>query len=174
MWRQYGAVRSPLGRLMPNAAHNRSDRTCGGNGRSEYSRIYRRSASASMSGLPPLLRGGGSAIASAFSAASGRSNCKNRAAQKRGVSLASCHAGRSHFSNPTHRGGEALTRQFPNSVQACPAARIARWTSVSKIGSLYAFFVNGAAPASAARAASRAVCSCTGFPRRAASAAFAR
>jgi hypothetical protein len=43
MCRQYGAVRSPLGRLTPNAAHRRSDKTCGGNGRSEYSRVDRRS-----------------------------------------------------------------------------------------------------------------------------------
>jgi hypothetical protein len=37
------------------------------------------------------------------------------------------------------------------------AAKMARRTSVSKIGSLYAFFVSGAAPVSAACAASRAV-----------------
>jgi len=45
---------------MPNAAHNRSDRTWTGNGRSEYSRIDRRSLSVWIRGLPPSVRGGGS------------------------------------------------------------------------------------------------------------------
>src|ERR1035437_7919443 len=102
MWRQYGAVRSPPGRLMPNAAHNRSEMTCGGSGRSEYARFDRRRASASMSGLPPLLLWGGRQQASAFSAAARwlrlfRSkrwpDRKNRASQKRGVSFTSCHVG---------------------------------------------------------------------------------
>ena len=47
---------------MPNAAHKRSDRTCGGIDRSLYSRVDLRSASASISGIPPLLRGARNAI----------------------------------------------------------------------------------------------------------------
>src|ERR1022692_4460193 len=54
------------------------------------------------------------------------------------------------------------------------AARTARRTSVSKIGSLYSFFVSALAPESAARAAARAIFSSTTWPRSAASAALAR
>lgn len=62
MWRQYGAVRSPFGRLTPNAAHKRSDRICGGRRRSEYSRVECLDLSASVKGFPPALLGGGNAI----------------------------------------------------------------------------------------------------------------
>src|ERR1017187_8735609 len=55
---------------MPNAAHNRSDSTCGGSGRSAYSRMERRSFSASIRGFPPDARGGGSVLVFAASAAS--------------------------------------------------------------------------------------------------------
>ena len=44
---------------MPKAAHNRSDRTCTGSGRSEYSRVERLSLSAVVNDRPPSLRGGG-------------------------------------------------------------------------------------------------------------------
>jgi hypothetical protein len=46
-------------RLMPKAAHNRSDSTCTGSGRSEYSRVERLSLSAAVNRSPPPPRGGG-------------------------------------------------------------------------------------------------------------------
>src|SRR5664280_251840 len=49
-------------------AHSKSDRTCGGSVLFEYSRVDRRSLSTSIRGLPPVLRGGGSAMASTASA----------------------------------------------------------------------------------------------------------
>jgi hypothetical protein len=51
---------------MPNAAHNRSERVCGGSGRSENSRVECLSFSALIRGIPPSLRGGGSAIGLSF------------------------------------------------------------------------------------------------------------
>src|SRR6516162_1109922 len=54
---------------MPKAAHKRSDRTCRGSDRGEYSRMERLSLSASINGLPPWLRGSGNSIASGSSRA---------------------------------------------------------------------------------------------------------
>ena len=42
MCRQYGAVRSSLGRLMPNADHSKSDSTWVSSDLLEYSRVERR------------------------------------------------------------------------------------------------------------------------------------
>jgi hypothetical protein len=52
---------------MPNAAHRRSDKTCGGNGCSEYSRLERRSRNASIKGFPPWLWGAGNTTGCAAS-----------------------------------------------------------------------------------------------------------
>src|SRR5271165_784218 len=56
---------------MPKAAHKRSDRTCGGRDRGEYSRTERLSLSASINGLPPWLRGSGNSRASGSRARAG-------------------------------------------------------------------------------------------------------
>jgi len=74
------------------------------------------------------------------------------------------------------RVAEIIGRHRPPPFERRDVFRIEgpRRTSVSNIGSLYAFIDNGAAPVIAARAASRAGCSCTGFPVNEASAALAR
>ena len=46
---------------MPNAAHNRSERTCIVSARSDYSRVERLSLSACVKGMPPPLRACGKA-----------------------------------------------------------------------------------------------------------------
>ena len=59
-----GAVRPPdSGRLIPAAAHSRSDRVWGASGVAAKSRPDCRRTSACMSGKPPSLRAGGSASA---------------------------------------------------------------------------------------------------------------
>lgn len=65
MCRQYGAVRSPLGRLIPNAAQSNSERICIGSCRCEYSRVDRRRFSAANNGMPPSRRGDGKTTGSA-------------------------------------------------------------------------------------------------------------
>jgi hypothetical protein len=56
-------VRSPLGRLTPKAAHNKSESVCIGSERLEYARVERRRLSAESNGCPPSRRGAGSGIA---------------------------------------------------------------------------------------------------------------
>src|SRR5579871_2250735 len=58
-WRQYGAVRSPLGRLIPKAAHSRSESVCSESARLEYSRVECLAFKAAISAKPPSVLGGG-------------------------------------------------------------------------------------------------------------------